>query len=123
MKAPYTQHAIFALLFVFAFPFILQFLLVSIPNDAQAIGSPRFGGMVTSKINCNCSTGHVIIVGPPEPADVYVGPGSSVFLNFSDNPGHWVLGIRGAPGVCLIHTGKWCSTVPNDGQAILMGTS
>ena len=85
-----------------------------------------FGGRLTGVIQCTCPgfKGHVMIIGPPRSARVWLGPPSKIYeYGQVKKIGAWQLGIYGGAGPCAKKVGKFCVPVPNQGTVLIIGTS
>ncbi len=89
--------------------FALTILLLPPQNKVESASS-YFGGRVTSKIPCTCSTGYQITVsGPGQSNGTYLDLGSE--KSYSHNvitPGRNLLGGYTPGGVCLIGEAPYC---------------
>ncbi len=69
-----------------------------------------FGGRVTMKQSCTCSSGYqVTIQGPGQSSGTYLeSPGSRSYKNYTISPGRYVLGTYTPGGQCLYYVGESC---------------
>ena len=84
-----------------------------------------FGGQIGGIVQCTCTGGHVISVGPPRPGVFHVVPGFSQVFKYGQTkrPGAWVLGTYVPPSPCLKRIGAFCVPVPHQGNIQLTGTT
>lgn len=88
-------------------------------------GSGVFGGQIGGTIQCTCTGGHVMTVGPPRPGTFYLAPGYSQVFEYGQTkrPGAWVLGTYTPASPCLKRVGRFCVPIPHQGNIQLIGTS
>lgn len=105
--------------------FLVTLLILPQSLSAFSLFKP-FGGMVILTIPCTCSVGTLLVVGPPRGGLYILTPASRVYAKYSPISGRWVLGLAGAPLVCMVVI----PTIPpscvpaGSGPAIIMtGTS
>jgi len=84
-----------------------------------------FGGRLLGYIQCTCSTGHVMYIGPPRPAAVHFVPGFTALYEYGQvkSIGAWQLGINTGPSPCLFFNGWHCVLIPHQGDILIIGTS
>ena len=86
--------------------------------------SGLFGGRLNGYIQCTCTVGHVMYIGPPRSAAVHLVPSSTVYpYGQVKGIGQWQLGIYGSPSPCRFFNGWHCVTIPHQGDVIMIGTS
>jgi len=92
-----------------------------LPSGATGL----FGGKLLGTIQCTCTGGHVMIIGPPRAARVLLLPGFSRVFEYGQTKsiGAWQLGIYAPPGICLRRISDICIPIPHDGIVSLIGTS
>ncbi len=90
---------------------------------AGAVG--LFGGKLISYVQCTCSGGHVMIVGPPRANRVKVLPGYTRIYPYGQvkGIGQWQLGVVSPPTPCLVNAFLFCVPVPHNGDVMVVGTS
>ena len=101
------------------------FWFKSVLVEAQTSTRP-FGGQILSVIQCDCSYGHVVTLGPPTPGLYHFIPSTTLYSFFQTQKiGAWLLGnyFPGTSGQCKRYVGISCADVPNLGVMQMVGTS
>jgi len=94
--------------------------------EAQALVTRPFGGQILSVIQCTCSYGHVVTLGPPIPGLYHFTPLTKLYNFFQTRRiGAWLLGnyFPGTGNQCLVVSGDDCAVVRNLGTMQIVGTS
>lgn len=74
------------------------------PTEAGSTFVNGFGGRVTMKMSCTCSSGYqVTIQGPGQSSGTYLeSPGTRLYKNNFMSPGRNVVGTYNPGGICLV---------------------
>jgi len=83
-----------------------------------------FGGKILNVKYCTCSFNLLLTVGPPVGGKYMFGPGSKLYAYGQVyRAGPWVLGLAGAPQVCMMVGSHGCYPAGTGLKIIQVGTS
>lgn len=107
----------------------ITFIFFPVRSTATpAISLFNFGGPILLSQTCTCSSGQLIVVGPPVPGIFVLQLPLSVGTVFPFGqlfrPGPWVLGSYTPGGICLIGVPPFCTSLAQPkGTILTVGTS
>lgn len=90
---------------------------------ASALSQIPFGGRVLRTINCTCSGGTLVYVGPPRPGTFMKTAATKVYDKKHVSTGRWVLGTAVGYQVCMVYSGNSCTSVGGGPIMTKVGTN